>query len=107
MNGYEKLGEVFGDRMQNVNAAGKDMTVSLGTVRGSSSIEIDGVGWVLPKGDYMISGRLQLPEELTTESTEGHSHKVKTHAVKLKAGDRVVLVWVGSEAIVIDIVKNS
>jgi hypothetical protein len=107
MNGYEKLGGVIGSRMQNVSAAGKDTTVSLGTVRGSLSIEIDGLDWVLPRGDYMISQHLQLPEELTTEITEGHLHKVKMQTVKLKVGDRVVIVWVGSEAIVIDIVKNS
>ena len=62
-------------------------------------------------------------ESLSTEDAEGHSHGIQEHAHEIKAhlhtveipsklrgiqpGDRVIVAWVGTEPVVVDIVVSS
>lgn len=107
MNGYENLGSVLQSRMADVNTQGKGLQPCLGVVGSSLAITVDGESWPIPRGDYMIASRLNIPASITTSTSEGHSHTVSTGASPLKSGDRVLIVWAGNEPIVVDVVHSS
>lgn len=107
MDGFEMLGNVMQSRMMEVNTQNKDNMPCLGTVNAALAIVIDGTGWTIPKGGYMVASRLDIPASITTGTSEGHSHTVNTGVSSLRSGVRVLVVWVGNEPIVVDVVHSS
>lgn len=106
-NGFEELGTVLNNQVNDVNKANRGMYTSLGTIGQGMSLIVDGMGWQIPKGDYMVCQRLCISDTLVTSTADAHSHTVKSGVALLKLGDRVLVNHVGTEAVVIDIVKSS
>ena len=109
----EDFGKGMVEQMRNVMKANLGITVELGTITKNMALSVSSLGNPIPKGDYMISLHLmQASLEIATsrvESLENHRHTV-TIPSKLRglnSGDRVLVAWVGTEPVVIDIVVSS
>lgn len=123
-NAIEDLGKMMNGQMMNVMRANSSITLELGRINGDMSLSVSSLGNSIPKGDYMISMRLKSTakklttnkKELTTHEAEEHTHGISAHdhTVDLpgsfrgiQSGDRVLVAWVGTEPVVIDIVVSS
>lgn len=127
-NPIEELGKSFDDHFKKIVGGNQTLSVELGTINEDFSLTVGSLGNPIPKGDYMIPLRFTLLEEkMEIESSEeelrtnkkltaDHLHGIDPHLhiVKLpeelrplRAGDRVLVAWCGTEPVVIDIVKSS
>ena len=123
-NHIEELGKMLTSHTQNIAKANKGIAVELGSINSDLSLKVASLGNSIPKGDYMVSLHLKVSSleletdsvDLTTEKAEEHQHTIDghTHNIELpsqlrglRAGDRVLVAWVGTEPIVIDIVVSS
>lgn len=125
MSEIEGLGKDFDLQMKRIVGASKTNVTELGTIGSDGSLTVPSLGNAIPKGDYMISLHLTAPWALglntstvglTTKTAEDHSHSIDGHKHTvtlpnrlrgLQAGDRVIVAWVGTEPVVIDIVVSS
>lgn len=107
MDSIERFGSLLTRQARSIVDGNRPMTVSLGNINGDLSLTIDGVGGDVPKGQYMVSRHLTLPEIVTSTTADGHSHDVKTELRPLKSGDRVLVIWAGAEPVVTDILLSS
>lgn len=107
MDSIERFGSLLNRQARSIVDGNRQMAVSLGGINGDLSLTIDGVGGDVPKGQYMVSRHLTRPETVTTTAADGHTHDVLTELRELKAGDRVLVLWAGSEPVVTDIVLSS
>lgn len=105
--GIEALGNLMVQQTQRIVGSNEKLIVCLGTVNGDLSLTIDGIGGDVPKGQYMVSLHLTRPEKVVSEVADGHSHEVSTGLRPLKSGDRVLIVFVGTEPIVTAILLSS
>lgn len=105
----EELGKMLNTHMKNVTSRNTGITVELGTINANMALTVASLGNAIPKGDYMLSLHLKPTGTFQTETTEGHTHTVTLpdKLRGLKAGDRVIVAWVGTEPIVVDIVVSS
>lgn len=120
----EELGKMMNVQMKNVMSANSGVMVELGVINSNMSLSVASLGNAIPKGDYMVSLHLTKASlildttkvELETGTAEAHKHSVASHGHKvtipaklreLKAGDRVLVVWCGTEPVVVDIVVSS
>lgn len=129
-NSIEELGKLLNSHMQRTSSAKIGISVELGSINGNGSLVVGSLNNAIPKGEYMVSFRLTLPtlllntkevelrteEALKTEEALEHAHTIKKHKhevelpVQLRGlmpGDRVLVAWVGTEPVVIDIVVSS
>lgn len=126
-----KLGNVLSQQMQRVQAAGSRTVLELGKLNEDFSLAADSLMGAIPKGEYMVSLHLKnlVDDELKTlvgahthsggghgqyvgsgehTHTDGdHPHKLPQTMRGLKPGDRVLIAWVGTEPLVLDIVESS
>lgn len=124
----QKLGKVLSDRMKQTSNAAVPTTIELGIINSNLSLTPDSLQAAIPKGDYMVNlmltGSRNTSEESHShsdgahgghESGNGahshsggsHSHALPSAYRGLQAGDRVLLVWCGSEPVVVAIVTSS
>lgn len=127
-NPIEELGKMMNDQMKNVVKRNTGITLELGVIGSDLSLKVSSLGNAIPKGDYMVSLRLTIKTlelqssevELTTDNatvvdtTHKHSIKEHKHTVNLpkqlrtiQGGDRVLVAWVGTEPVVVDILVSS
>lgn len=123
-NSIEDLGKIMNSQMMNVMRANSSTPLELGKINGDMSLSVSSLGNAIPKGDYMISMRLKISDvkmktssvHLSTDEADDHSHGIgdHSHTVDLpisyrgiREGDRVLVAWVGTEPVVIDIVVSS
>lgn len=104
----ERLGNTLSDRMKRTSAAAVPTTIELGTVNADMSISTDSLSGTIPKGEYMVNLLLGLnvtggAHNGHSEGDGGHSHSLRA----LQAGDRILVVWCGSEPVVVAIVVSS
>lgn len=110
----EKLGRTLHSQMSRVNSAGSKIICELGIIEAGMALQPDNSPGPIPKGDYMVSLYLTMGEpdtefaETTTDGTYPHNHKVKLpeELRSLKVGDRVLIIWYGTEPIVIAILVS-
>ncbi len=134
ISNLSKLGTTLSSRMAKTAAAAVPLCLELATVNGDMSITTDSFPEPIKKNEYMINLQLThknyftynemnstkksphvhkggehdqmrgtgYHEHITNESL--HDHRVPSVFRKLKAGDRVLVAWVGGEPIVIAIV---
>ncbi|WP_251501620.1 hypothetical protein [Otoolea muris] len=98
--GINKLANVLSQRMKAENSS--PLILDFGTVQGDGSLVTDTFPVPLPKGQYSVCRHVG---GLSFEISGGHSHTVTPPAIK--PGDRVLVAWVQSEAVVVDIITNS
>lgn len=106
----EEMGKMMSSQMFNVYKANTGITVELGSITSNMALSVASLGNAIPKGDYMISRHLTLADlNVKTSKEEDHVHEVAlpSNLRGLRAGDRVLVVWVGTEPVVVDIVTSS
>ena len=87
MNNIERLGDLLSNRMKETVHGNSSVTAELGTIGSNLSLSVTSIRNSIPKGQYMISRNVILNG--------------------LEKGNRVLVVWVGNEPVVIDVVKGS
>ena len=124
MSNIEELGKLMDTQMKRVFSGNKGISLELGKINADLSLSVDSLGNAIPRGDYMMSLHLKSSDakiktgkvSLTTSEEEEHSHTIEAHSHELslpnklrgiKAGDRVIVAWVGTEPVVVDIVVSS
>ena len=105
--GSSRLAGTIQGRMKELINAGYSIPVELGTIN-ANGLRVDSFPKVLPKGSYMIADNLTKCATCTAcpecfPGKEGACGNRK----KLTPGTRVLVVWAGDEAVVVDIVKSS
>lgn len=126
-NGIKKLGNVLSGRMKESYRANSTTCLELGTINSDLSLKIDGLNGNIRSDNYMVSLHLthenyftynelnsstKKPHVHTLDGTLAHvhdadglhDHRVPSVFRRLKAGDRVLVAWVGNEPIIVDIV---
>lgn len=129
MNAFEALGNTLNSRMSAVSGGAVGVYLELGTITSSLSLQVSRFADAIPKGEYMVDIRIYSPTYLTSKESHSHSggshgghtggsgehshndgehnHKLPDCFRKIKAGDRVLVAWVGTEPIVVAIVQSS
>ena len=111
MNPIEELANVLDSQVKKtVSAANKNPVLELGTIVGNMALSVSSLGNNIPKGEYMVSFRLTTGDlALKTNVEDDHAHSVTLPSQfrGLQVGDRVLVAWVGTEPVVIDIVTGS
>lgn len=129
----QRLGEVLSGRMKKSAAAAIPTTLELGTINGNLSLTVDSIGTPIPQADYMVDLRLTHDtyysyNELNSSAKKPHHHAGGTHGGhdggngyhthddglhdhrvpsvfrRLKAGDRVLVAWIGYQPVIVAIV---
>lgn len=113
MNPVEALCKTFNSRMEAVSGASAIDNAEFGIITADYGLKLERFSQAIPNGDFMVSKRLLKWDEITvkTEETEGHRHTVKINADQtqqgLNPGDHVLVIWVGNEPVITDVVLNS
>lgn len=109
--GMEQLAQVLDSRMGDHSQNG--LTFDFGVIKNDYSLVSNTFPVPIPKGDYSVC-RLLANLSTTVSGGEhgGHSSGSGTHShkvtlPKLKPGDRVLLIWVEEEPVVIDVVVKA
>lgn len=112
--GLNKLARVMTERMRQISEGNmNDIEPDFGTINKDGSLTTDMFPIAIPKGEYHL-GRLVSGLSITvsggthgghTSGSGSHSHTVTLP--KVKAGDRVLVVWVKKEPVVVDVIKKS
>lgn len=121
--GTAKLASILSQRMKRENQS--PLVLDFGEIQENGSLMTNTFPVPIPKGDYSVCRQLTLGKketELTkTREDGGHMHpnvgeggSAHRHVVlipekmrSLEAGDRVLVAWVQSEAVVIDLIEKS
>lgn len=123
-NPIEELGKVMSSQMKQVFNANQGITIELGIITSGMGLTVGSLGNTIPKGDYMISMHLMNVKltldttevALETEEEDEHTHTIEKHKHQvtlpnklrgLQEGDRVIVAWIGTEPVVVDIVVSS
>ena len=109
--GTSKLASVLSQRMKRENES--PLVLDFGEIQANGSLVTNTFPVPIPKGDYsvcrLVGGlSFQISGGNHNGHTEGggaHSHTVAPPRVS--AGDRVLVAWVQSEAVVIDVIGKS
>lgn len=104
-NNMKRLGEVLAGRMQKTAKSNTQTTLELGTINSDLSLSVDGLSGRIARIDYMVDVRLT-HDDYRTNETDDHSHRLPAPFRKLRAGDRVLVAWVGYEPIIVAIVVS-
>lgn len=81
----------------------KDRVIDFGEIRSDHSLILDSYPVPIPQGEWSLLKHLQMSTEGTGWDDE-HESLRRLHRVY--AGDRVVVVWVGNEAVVIGVLTR-
>ncbi len=119
--GLNKLAQVMQERMnRNQEANNGALVLDFGEIQADMSLKTNTFAIPIPQTDYHVCRQLTLGPTgslLTATKTQGqhgghiggngsHDHEIKVPEKmrSIKPGDRVIVAWVQSEAVVIDIV---
>lgn len=128
----QRLGETLSGRMKKTASAAVPTTLELGIINGNLSLTVDSIGTPIPQADYMVALHLTHENyysynELNSSRNAPHHHAGGEHAQcegsgfhthddglhdhrvpsvfrRLKAGDRVLVAWIGHQPVIVDIV---
>jgi hypothetical protein len=114
--GTNKLATVLSQRMKKENES--PLVLDFGEIQSNGSLLTNTFPVPIPKGDYTVcrhvgglsftisgGGHSGHENQTATHNTGGHSHTVAPPVIK--AGDRVLVAWVQSEAVVVDVIVSS
>lgn len=116
--GINKLAGVMQGRMKNM--ADKPAALDIGQIGSDMSLTTNQFPKPIPRTDYLVCRQLTLGAtggKLTETKTQGkheghlagdgsHDHEIKIPEKmrSIKPGDRVLVAWVGDDAVVVDII---
>lgn len=114
--GTNRLANVLSKRMKKEGES--PLVLDFGEIQGNGSLVTNTFPVPIPKGDYSVcrhvgglsfqidgGGHSGHEGQTPTYHTGGHTHTVVPPVIK--PGDRVLVAWVQSEAVVIDIITSS
>ena len=114
--GMNRLARVLQRRMQDSVGANTSDALDLGVISGDMSLVADNFPIPIPAGSYLVCRSLTISstnDELkkTEDASDGHgahrhSIRVPEKLRSLQPGDRVLIGWISSEAVVIDILEG-
>lgn len=100
--GTAKLAQVLSDRMQSHQRRNNKVTVDYGTVDSEYNLTTNNFTKKIPPSDYMVCRHLtELKIEMNCANCGTHSYKSNY----LKPGDRVLVVLIGNEFCVVDVIR--
>lgn len=118
--GVNRLANALQARMNRNQEANSALVLDFGVIQGDYSLKTNTFGPPIPQSDYHVLRQLTLGptgSTLTETKTPGqhgghsggdgsHSHEIKVPEKmrSIKPGDRVLVAWVQSEAVVLDII---
>lgn len=109
--GIGKLAKVLDQRMN--EHSGEGLTFDFGEIKGDYSLLANTFPVPIPKGDYSVCRLITgISIGISGGAHDGHSmgsgsHNHSAVIPKLKPGDRVLLVWVQEEPVVIDVIEKA
>lgn len=87
-----------------------DVMLDFGVIQNDRSLLTNSYPISIPKSDYLVCRHLKANSESTSSASVGdhgsHRHSVST-ARALSVGDRVLVAWVGNDAVVIDVILTA
>ncbi len=109
--GTGKLAAVLSDRMKRENES--PLKLDFGEIQENGSLVTNTFPVPIPKGDYSVCRHVGgLSFQIDGGNHAGHSggngsHSHMVEPPAIKGGDRVLVAWVQSEAVVVDIIVKS
>lgn len=114
--GTSKLATVLSQRMKKENES--PLVLDFGEIQANNSLVTNNFPLPIPKGDYSVCRHVgSLSFTISEGGHTGHEGQTQTyhtgvhmHTVKppsIKPGDRVLVAWVQSEAVVVDVIEKS
>lgn len=119
--GTAKLAAVLSRRMKREKES--PLILDFGEIQANDSLVTNTFPVPIPRGDYSVcrsingyvlgtsesswSGHLQEDKHIYSDSSGIPLHSHDVPMPKLKPGDRVLVAWVQSEAVVVDIIESS
>lgn len=114
--GTSRLAAVLSRRMKKENES--PLILDFGEIQANYSLVTNTFPVPVPKGDYSVCRHVgSLKITVSDGGHEGHEGQTEryhtgehTHVIKapaIKPGDRVLVAWVQSEAVVVDIIEKS
>ena len=105
--GINRFARVLDGRMH--RHEDKPPILDFGEIQENMSLRTNNFPEAIPQSDYIVCRSAVLnPDALwaTTTTADGHSHDVNFPGAlrPLQAGDRVLVAWVGDDAVVIDLI---
>lgn len=111
INPIEEFADVLSSQTKKtISANNKNPLLELGTIVGNYALSVQSLGNNIPKGEYMVGLHLTIGSlALKTKSEDEHTHAftLPSQLRGLQVGDRVLVAWVGTEPVVVDIVVSS
>jgi len=110
--GMSKLARVLSDQMK--RSASGDKLLDFGEIQADGSLITNTFEIPIPKNDYTVCRHLK-GRSVTVNTSEtsvgehgSHRHEVSVQTRQaLAAGDRVLVAWVGNDAVVIDVILSA
>lgn len=105
--GANRLANVLSTRMK--KEIGDSLVLDFGEVQANGNLVTNTFPVPVPKGEYSVCRQLTLGSsgERFTSTDDSHGVLLPEKMRGLAPGDRVLVAWVNSEAVVIDIILNS
>lgn len=110
--GVSKLAGVLSDMMQ--RAQDGSLIIDFGVIQADKTLLTNSYPIAIPKSDYLICRHLKSRVAKATTSSRSvgdhgsHSHTVELDTQQpLKVGDRVLVVWVQNDAVVVDVILSA
>jgi hypothetical protein len=98
-DGIGKLCKTIQQRAKDVNKS--PLNLELGMIRPGFALRTDSFAADIPVNDYLVSRSLTIGK---TGAILSGTTTIPEKMRSLKVGDRVLVAWVGSDAIIVDIV---
>ena len=107
--GLTKLAGTIQGQIQKNQDANSALPLDFGEIQADGSLLTNTYPIPIPKGDYTVCRHLTLGaiDGRLTETTEGDMVKIPEKMRSPGAGDRVLVAWVQSDAVVIDIIASA
>lgn len=102
--GISRLAKTISDRSKMLADDANETVLDFGKIQSDWSLLTNTFPKKIPKGSYSVLKHIT-GVSLTTGSTEGHRHSVTLP--KLQKGDHVLVAWVSTTPVVIDIITSS
>lgn len=105
-SGVNKLANILSER---IHAQGKQpLYLDFGEIQSNGSLVTNTFPVSIPKGQYTLCRQLSgLSFELSGNPDDEQSEQQNLKLPPVKSGDRVLVAWVNSEAVVIDVIVGS
>lgn len=110
MDNFERVGRAIASRTKATFNSMSSVTTEFGIIQDNLSLRVTGISDPIPKGSYMLDIRLAGKSYKTGEAyVDGgrHRHDMPEEFRGIRAGDRVAVMWIGNEPVVVAIVTES